>query len=679
MSKKDLNKGLEIGIGIKEELLKMDIKALEALLKEAKMIRQGQEVTAEIVHTLIEELNEQDCRRLYGLKDSLDVKGLEVEEKQILLNVIATLAKGLGNNYNENQKKFFLNLKTYLEVLGFSEDVNYKLEYLENIDSHETCLVLTRAISRFLFLTYENCSFLEEYDELFEYLNLRNKEIDSIKQMLNDTYDLFGAQGIVSIYGNYEDEEIEETTGAVLDNIIRIKIDSRKMKDIEFGSTKINNGETREFTNANVYVNADILCEGVIKFENCIIHYNSNSKIELSGGAIVCNRCKFECDGIPKDSFINDDGMDKGENKLIFDECLFYECTNLVKMYFCEKVLISNSLFEDCYGTVFSVEWLSGTGYYSISKCKLKFENIKTTENKTKYSENYFCEEFFGVKYTRALFEMKKSLAEPLVNISEIIVENSNNVFTECVFRINKNVEYYNCKFVGLKAQGIIQNTDSVKVIDSEFVDCKKVISCSNQIIQDCYFEKCSEIINERGYGNISVKIVECVFNECYDNLIKLDASHENTISKCKFYNISSDKTYDILGSASILISGGKDSRGGVIEKCMFKGVKLNESFLIEARVHERAPYIYTNIKECAFEDCSTNRKNRELIKQYDNYYGAFNKQKTIKVASIASSCVGLNSVKRDSKVGYYSVTKEVNQKGEKIGPSIEDIQIEVI
>ena len=61
--------------------------------------------------------------------------------------------------------------------------------------------------------------------------------------------------------------------------------------------------------------------------------------------------------------------------------------------------------------------------------------------------------------------------------------------------------------------------------------------------------------------------------------------------------------------------------------------------------IHEKIDGLVAYVENCSFSKCTTERDSGKTIKEYDHYFGLFNKRVDVRTICIADNCRGLDTV----------------------------------
>ena len=185
--------------------------------------------------------------------------------------------------------------------------------------------------------------------------------------------------------------------------------------------------------------------------------------------------------------------------------------------------------------------------------------------------------------------------------------------------------------FQGCKKYEDAQIQCVTKFIEGNYIFRNCVILGEHTIFKGCRFENCS-IINAAG-------LEDCSFENCEDVTIR-----DGDITRCEFKHIDffflnesvvSDCTFDQIHPD---LEVGISMESVKMIRCTFSNIRVRfGTYLIDA-VGE------SEVEECTFIDCATDREDLELI-HCEEIEGKLFKRR--KCYNIAHNCTGLDKVKK--------------------------------
>lgn len=667
--KKEFNQGLEVGIRISEELMKQKVEENYILMSKIERLASTHEGLKEVIQQVLNYNEAEAIEKYYGICVGLSPRDLPEAEKIILLNVLATLYINT-DELNQYQKCFFSNLKHYLQLFDYSPDTKYKFENIENVRDLDFQIIILKCIREFLFLRDCDFSFIDEYEELFDVFDIKQKRVRQIDDMIDLTYYLFNESGIIEMYGNHIPINMSESNDEEgnPDIILKKQVVDRKII--------IEENEAMYFENQAIFIRANIECKGKIVFQNCQLHYcESNNLCQIIMGSnsyIEFKNCVIRCHGINKDNYdtkkyfmVCNEYGDWNEATFAISNCIFVEASNFLYTQGGRKLYIDKSEFIDSYAlfNYMGREAVISNCFISLYKIPSYYETI--IENKKNDLGPIFS--INDAKYYNCNFEGNE---ETVCNIDD------NNLGCDLIRYAS---EVNSCKFIKLN-----NAISSSKIMSCKFEQCKNVyvgndfrislsMSRKEKYISDCLFIKCSKIL---ALGKDAV-VEKCQFLECFDTLII--AESKSRIISCEFYNITvSNKTDDLrfswygmsgIDGTAILLEGQKGHESIEIRNCEFNGIKIgDDAYLIEVSSYVKLDKRIGHIEKCKFINVSN--AGGDLFKNSYNYYGLFNKRYTEE--GLCWGYMGMPKIMKGNGICEAFSIKEYDTYGKSIGTSDE-------
>lgn len=147
---------------------------------------------------LYDRLDASEKEKLYSVSMPFDLKTLDEYEKMFLIGALFALADDCRPT--ENQKKYILSLKKYLEI---SEPPKEPVDPLniENIDSIDAQKAIYQVALEYLSLQDEDCFDITELQtDFLDSFNLSPRIRESITARVNFFYDILGSAGLIEKY-----------------------------------------------------------------------------------------------------------------------------------------------------------------------------------------------------------------------------------------------------------------------------------------------------------------------------------------------------------------------------------------------------------------------------------------------------------------------------------------------
>lgn len=643
MSSEDFNKGMEAGAKPFEEKFRLQNEAIDRVSKNINSRLDGIDSINDVI---IDDLTSMEKKRLYDLNTVVDINELDSTEKEFLIALIYTVAN-MSDSTTELQKCFVRSIKNHLGII--SPQVEVDLHSIESIKSINSQKAILQTLMEFLFLEDATHKYLKEYEYILSYFSVNTRGVTEIREKIDAIYNATGLEGIAEHYG-YTPDEYED---------LNFKSSETEEQITEMDISRIlyiKQGDKRIIKNSIVNINTFIMCEGELVFDNCTIYYNIQdftNEITLKQGATLeILNSKVICKGRDEDFFIKGEG----DNNVVLKNCEFYDCS-----YFLEIIRGSNTEFVMDSCNIVN----PGTYFLNIRVEKGLMTNcyIKATTNiRNNYTDSIFYAETYG--------EHEFTIGECVVYGDDLPLEITENKTWENSFSYSDTIfgifngSYKNCSFINV----INSISNAGKISNSEFLNCKEVIDLgtykSNNKIISCIFKECENVIKTSDRAYIS----NCQFEKCRGTIMNI--SDSATVEFCEFYNIVNTKPVYVNQESSFKFSRRKNSSCSTVKKCIFDGVYLIDEFLISGNVYEKLSGPVAYIEDSTFRNCKTNRESGKIIKEYDHYYGLFNRKVEVK-AILIRNCTGLDKVNKENDYTDDVIIRGKTSLGIKIGATV--------
>lgn len=137
---------------------------------------------------------------------------------------------------------------------------------------------------------------------------------------------------------------------------------------------------------------------------------------------------------------------------------------------------------------------------------------------------------------------------------------------------------------------------------------------------------------------------------------------------RCEFVGCSNEEENGYIPDVMIELNGTHCE----VRKSIFDNVDAKYGFIIAGSAIHHHDRINVYVEDCDFINCASLRDSKKLIKEWDHYYGMFNKRKDAKVVEVKNS-YGWQNV--SSKIGEYDVNKYKGSKLQDVGstPELEE------
>lgn len=535
MTTKDFKKGVnEASQSFENKFIDQEKRVLNQVDNLSDKIDDVSNVMDEIIDIAEEQdrkINGAEKRRLYNVEEKTDIGLLEEYERKLLCGLIVATSNKFGK-LNEKQQKFITSVFQYINII--EPDVNVTFEAVENIDNINIQKAILRVLMELMFLKNNNFNFMDNFEEVLQYFSINKKGISEIKEYIQKIYDIVGVQGLCEKYGYVEEIEEDSNDAEIERELMPLLISEPIVVDID---------EILEFNYKDIIIEAPILCEGIIRFNNCKITIGDNINYDVSDDikqyisnySIVClENSKLEiCN-----SQINEcsNFIDNWGGKIKISNCFAIDIGEYFfkdGSYGNSNIVIENTEFNNKNGI--NGFWVFNINNIDLEKCTFKGFNSK--EGNIIYPS-----------YSKASINISECLFFDCSNIIfDWISENNrtiidNTMFQECksesrLLQLSGEVEVRNCRFLNCSAEN--EERYSMAIIRYS-PDSKNYKKCT---IKKCEFKNIniigaptnypsyiSAIISAEGSKRgIECEVVDCIFDNC-------KSSNGNLINKYGTY-----------------------------------------------------------------------------------------------------------------------------------------------
>lgn len=361
-NRKMYKRGLEDAMHACEGFSEKQKEALEQLRRDVesgnKKIEDALTDLGDNLNGIHQYLDSREKAALYHLETPIDINALEESEQQLLITMLYQLANDEGTRFNENQRAFIRSVQRYLKITN--PQMNVDLSVVGDIDSLDVQKAFLRVSLEFFYLQEEE-EIMEEQEEFLSNFSVNKKQATAIENSVSRLYNAVGAEGITEKYG-YVPYESEQKNTFVETEIQTFVSDDENIDYGEdfnlgnlealmlYGTLYVKKGEKSIYRNKNIHFLANILCEGELIFESCVIHYgenNSTGGIEIAERAsLTMRQCTIEAHSYTQKVFIEGNGVreeieeevELTENcntsdliNIQFSQCKFLNCVDFLE------------------------------------------------------------------------------------------------------------------------------------------------------------------------------------------------------------------------------------------------------------------------------------------------------------------------------------------------------------
>ncbi len=409
-------------------------------------------------------------------------------------------------------------------------------------------------------------------------------------------------------------------------------IEAEQKEEIHIrGKINLKNGDVKEFNQKIIHFNAPITGEGIIKFTGCTIYY----------AGISHSRDFFEKWIQAKEIYLTDCKVEG----ISYDEYAHFLNAQIIEITDCELLNCTNCLY--------GYSPYDEPGRIHLKDCTIINPGQSFLDGD--YIDNILENCFLTYNAPPIFLDHKKRS----LSAGNLIM----NHCTLCSRPPKMTDDYWYEKFIETKKCNI---TNCLISDFNCFVSDQGYSEKGPLLFEWCVFQNCSNIVHTDHQKRTIVK--KCQFNNCYETLIDItDGSSE--ITDCEFNNWHGSEPsernamYEAMKRImpeSILKFKKYDKCYHSVKKCTFNNAAAHYDFLISASILKNTDTYIVNMKDCSFNNCTTERSSGKLIKHYATYYNAFKKEKQVQV-------INSDNGKYSSEKVSYAVL-ETNYSGKKIG-----------
>lgn len=199
---KTYNKGVESGLKVAQKIIEQEVEAMDYLKAKIDLLVDGHDEMKMAVDRLIKDADEIAISNLFKVSNTATPSELKDHEKQVLLNVMATLSV---SGINDAQREYQNNLRHHMNMKGYQPDSGYNYKYVSKLESVRAIKIIAKAVRIFLYLEEESWDSAYRYEEeLFNHFEIRG--FDEIDAQIDLLVYLFGSRGLIELYGDFNDK-----------------------------------------------------------------------------------------------------------------------------------------------------------------------------------------------------------------------------------------------------------------------------------------------------------------------------------------------------------------------------------------------------------------------------------------------------------------------------------------
>ena len=450
------------------------------------------------------------------------------------------------------------------------------------------------------------------------------KKIDEIKNQVERDSNF---DGIIFRYTNNYNEDFKDDD-FLLDFINDIgKIEIEK-EDLYINSMiNIKEGEVYVIENKNIHISSMINCSGTLEIKNSTLYYNeilnkevkkifnkinlgNNSTLKVENSTVICK-------SYDKEFFIK--GEDLKKSNIYLKNTIFIDCLNCINSDVI-NANIENCNFKNCVRDFFKINVY---GDFLMKDCSIvqeKLPNFKIPLKESWYKKEVLFHIYNSSKKS-AIFTNNK------VDIYFYDNERQYNQLISSYF--NKNLIIKNSIFNNHLENNISLQIEADNVDKCAFFSLSNILKTKN--IDNCFFENCSFICQERNSNLLYIKNTE--FRNCSNSIFPSDKDSINQYSlrPSYYHNKIIFENCKFSGKGLIKENFIELGRSSQIKNCEFSNISM-KNFLISISIDEKSLIL---IQNCVFKNCTTERKDKEIIKKYESIQRVIKGELIYKMAEI--------------------------------------------
>ena len=562
--------------------------------------------------------------KVFGIKREIKLENLSLQAKEILSACLKKLST-LFDYTNDNQK-LYVNFILNLLNAGRIEYDNLEFAINELDSNNEKTQILISCLE-YIYLKNNNFNILKTNYQILNFIEMfyfSEKKIDEIKNQVERDSNF---DGIIFRYGNDYNEDFDDAF--LLDFIDDIEETKIEKEDLYIDSMfNIKEGEICIIENKNIHISSMINCSGTLEIRNCTLYYNETlnnevkkifNKINLGNNSILkIENSTVICKNYDKEFFIK--GEDLKKSNIYLKNTIFIDCLNCINSDVI-NVNIKNCNFKNSIRDFFKINVY---GDFLMKDCSIIQEKLPDFKIPIKeYAHN-----------NEVLFYISNSSKKSAIftnNKVDIYFYDNERQYSQLITSnySNRNLIVKNSIF-----NNHLENKFSLK-ITAEYVDNCAFYSLSNILktenINSCFFENCSFICQERNSNLLYIKNTE--FRNCSDSIFPStrDYINEYSLRPSYYHNKIIFENCKFSGNGLIKENFIELGRSSQIKNCEFSNISM-KNFLISISIDEKSLIL---IQNCVFKNCTTERKDKEIIKKYESMQRVIKGELIYKMAEI--------------------------------------------
>ena len=563
--------------------------------------------------------------KVLGIKREIKLEDLSLQAKEILSACLKKLSTLF--DYTSDNQKLYVNF--ILNQLNTSRVEYDNLEFTINeLDSNKERTQILISCLEYIYLKDNDFSILKNDQQISNFIGIfsfSEKKLDEIKNQVERDSNF---DGIIFRYTNNYNEDFEDDD-FLLDFINDIEKIEIEKEDLYINSMiNIKEGEVYVIENKNIHISSMINCSGILEIKNSTLYYNeipnsevkkifnkinlgNNSTLKVENSTVICKN-------YDKDFFIK--GEDLKKSNIYLKNTIFIDCLNCINSYVI-NANIENCNFKNCVRDFFEINVY---GDLLMKNCSIVQE--KLPDFKIPLKESWYKKE--------VLFYISNSSKKSAIftnNKVDIYFYDNERQYSQLIASnyFNRNLIVKNSIF-----NNHLENNFSLQ-IEADYVDNCAFYSLSNILktenINSCFFENCSFICQERNSNLLYIKNTE--FRNCNNSLFpsNRDYINEYSLRPSYYHNKIIFENCKFSGNGLIKENFIELGRSSQIKNCEFSNISM-KNFLISISIDEKSLVL---IQNCVFKNCTTERKDKEIIKKYGSMQRVIKGELIYKMAEI--------------------------------------------
>lgn len=406
-------------------------------------------------------------------------------------------------------------------------------------------------------------------------------------------------------------EELPETEGFEQAISVMEKLTLPEKKKIRFiNPFTVASDKELVYENKIVYMEADITCAGVLKFEDCkIIICNQADRLGrikmTDRGALHFDRCEFICGTVPDEvnkAFISSEYDAKSEVEFI--GCTIHDAGEFLSLSSPELVYIDSCNFYNSR----SVLRVSCENY-----SKVEIRNCRILQEKSISWSGYGIFDIWGSENQYVLVD------NCFVQGTPAYLEASERL--PAVFSLPKRASIENCTFENMSrcivTKGNISCCNFSKCIGNSYYGV--ICLDSRSKIKNCIFVNCSSLEVSSLFSMKKAEIVDCKFIGCKGEIARSDYNGGLHFLDCEFSAIECERLLDFRRSDV----NDKVSEINSVEHCCFKNIISRWTMITAISNRDTGSKYVLKIVGSKFINCKIRNYDKKIVDTWAYFLGS--------------------------------------------------------